>query len=71
MALRTRVLATETGEGPYAVRIDTQDHSVVSDEPASMGGGGLGPNPFDLLTAALAESTAMTVRWYALPHRWP
>jgi putative redox protein len=70
-ALRTRVSATETGEGPYAVRIDTHDHSFVGDEPASVGGGGLGPNPFELLTAALAECTAMTVRWYALQHGWP
>lgn len=70
-ALRTRVSATETGESPYAVRIDTADHSFIGDEPLRVGGGGLGPNPFELLTAALAECTAMTVRWFALRKGWP
>ncbi|WP_354491618.1 OsmC family protein [Mesorhizobium robiniae] len=36
-----------------------------------MGGGRLGPSPFDLMTAALAECTAMTVRWFARQQDWP
>ena len=35
------------------------------------GGGNLGPALYDLLTAALGECTAMTVRWYALQQKWP
>ena len=70
-ALRTRVSAIETGESPFAVRIFTPDHSFISDEPASAGGGGLGPNPFELLASSLAECTAMTVRWFALQQGWP
>lgn len=70
-ALRTRVSATEIGESPFAVRIDTHDHSFTGDEPASVGGAGLGPNPLELLAASLAECTAMTVRWFALQQGWP
>ncbi|ATY34879.1 OsmC family protein [Sphingomonas psychrotolerans] len=70
-ALRTRVSAIETGESPFAVRIATHDHSFIGDEPASAGGGGLGPNPLELLASSLAECTVMTVRWFALQQGWP
>lgn len=62
---------TETGASPYAVAIEVSGHSLTGDEPVDFGGGNLGPAPFDLLTAALGECTAMTVRWYALQQRWP
>jgi putative redox protein len=70
-ALRTRVSVSETGESPFAVRIDTGAHELMGDEPIGAGGGGLGPSPLDLMTAALAECTAMTVRWYARQQGWP
>ncbi|RYF38201.1 MAG: OsmC family peroxiredoxin [Cytophagaceae bacterium] len=35
-----------------------------------MGGLDLGPSPFQFLTAALAECTVMTVRWYARKNDW-
>lgn len=35
------------------------------------GGGGLGPAPYELLSAALAECTAMTLRWFARQQAWP
>ena len=46
-------------------------HAIVGDEPISAGGGGLGPNPFELMTAALAECSAITVRWFARQQNWP
>lgn len=70
-ALRTRVTASETGESPFAVRIEIGAHDMVGDEPISAGGNGLGPNPFELMTAALAECTTMTVRWFARQQDWP
>ncbi len=62
---------TETGSSPFAVAITTAGHALVGDEPVASGGANLGPNPFALLTAALAECTAMTIRWYALREKWP
>lgn len=70
-ALRTRVSVAETGERPFSVRIEMGDHEIIGDEPVSAGGGALGPSPLDLLTAALAECTAMTVRWFARQQGWP
>ena len=70
-APRTRVRASENGESKFAVHIEMGAHQILGDEPPSVGGGGLGPNPFDLLCAALAECTAMTVRWFADERGWP
>ncbi len=61
----------ETGQSNYAVRIDVSGHEIMGDEPEDFGGKNLGPAPYDLLTAALGECTAMTVRWYALQQKWP
>jgi putative redox protein len=71
MALRTRVSVSETGQSPFSVRIEMGEHEMIGDEPVSAGGGALGPSPFDLMVAALAECTAMTVRWYARQQDWP
>jgi putative redox protein len=67
----TEAHAEETGASAYAVELSVSGHRLVGDEPEAGGGGNLGPAPYDLLTAALAECTAMTVRWYALKEGWP
>jgi putative redox protein len=64
------VLAEETGAGAFQVRIDTGDHSFTMDEPVDYGGLGTGPSPFDLLCAALAACTLMTMKLYAKRKGW-
>ena len=61
----------ETGESAYAVDIQVSGHALKGDEPVDAGGGNFGPAPYDMLTAALGECTAMTVRWFALQQKWP
>lgn len=61
----------ETGESAYAVDIVVSDHHIKGDESVDAGGNDLGPSPYDVLTAALGECTAMTIRWYALHQKWP
>lgn len=67
----TKADVTETGASPFAVSIAVSGFELVGDEPVEAGGANLGPAPYDLLTAALAECTAMTVRWYARREGWP
>jgi putative redox protein len=42
-----------------------------ADEPVDKGGLGSGPNPDDLLCAALGACTCMTVRLYSEHKQWP
>jgi putative redox protein len=60
-----------TGETGYHTEILTAGHSLVSDEPESLGGTDTGPNPFGLLMAALGACTTITLRMYADRKEWP
>lgn len=58
--------ATATTPGStYATSIRIGRHDLLSDAGADMGGNATAPSPVDLLTAALASCTTMTVRSYA------
>ena len=48
----------------------TERHAFVVDEPPEEGDG-LGPDPYELLLAALGSCTAMTLRLYADRKGWP
>jgi putative redox protein len=59
------------GPTGLAQRIETGGHVLVSDEPVVKGGGGAGPDPYDLLCAALGSCTSMTISMYARRKGWP
>ncbi|MNV13168.1 OsmC-like protein [compost metagenome] len=54
----------------YAHQISNGKHSLVADEPASLGGQDAGMAPFDLYLASLAACTAITLRMYAEKKGW-
>ena len=61
----------ETREGRFAQSIRVGRHTLLADEPTSVGGDDTGPGPYDLLTAALGACTSMTLRMYAERKGWP
>jgi putative redox protein len=65
------VIAEETGLGRYQVEARVGSTAFLVDEPVAVGGLGSGPNPFDLMSAALGSCTAMTIRLYANQKTWP
>jgi uncharacterized OsmC-like protein len=46
-------------------------HRLTSDEPESAGGTGIGPDPYQLLLAALGSCTSMTIGIYARARKLP
>lgn len=65
------ILVAETGLGRYQVEARVGDAAFLIDEPLAAGGLGSGPNPYNLLSAALGACKTMTIRLYANRKGWP
>ncbi len=62
--------AEETRLGKFQLAMRAGKAAFIADEPESAGGLGSGPTPFNLLSAALAACTTMTLRLYAERKGW-
>ena len=54
----------------FTTHLKIGDYGFIGDEPIDYGGNNYGPTPYDLLTAALAECTAMTLHVFAKHKKW-
>ena len=64
------VVHGNTGDG-FLVSMNADGHKFIGDEPPGHGGTGLGPTPYDLLGAALASCTVMTLNFFARRENLP
>ncbi|MFP5040588.1 OsmC family protein [Parasediminibacterium sp. JCM 36343] len=55
----------------YQVTLTSNSHQFIADEPLTVGGKDTGPAPDNILEAALASCTAITLRMYADRKQWP
>ena len=67
----SRSVVIEAGRLRYAQSVSVGPHLLHGDEPVSVGGTDIGPNPYELLLAALGTCTSITVRMYADRKQWP
>ncbi|AIL43957.1 TPA: OsmC family protein [Elizabethkingia anophelis] len=54
----------------YYTDVELDSYRVHVDEPKNVGGQNLGPKPTELLDAALASCTAITLKMYADRKQW-
>jgi len=57
-------------EDNFTTSIQTKNHSMIADEPATIGGDDFGPSPYEYLNAGLAACTVMTLKMYARRKTW-
>jgi putative redox protein len=63
-------VTTHRGSGPLQQVIEIGPHRLLTDAPVEAGGEASGPQPHDLLAAALAACTTLTVNLYARRKGW-
>lgn len=58
-------VVVKKGDGAFQQQIQIGQHQLLADVPVDLGGENSGPQPHDLLAAALGSCTAMTITMYA------
>lgn len=66
----SRLVVTTSRTSPFLQDISIGPHRLEADEPIVSGGDDAGPNPYELLLAALGACTGMTLRMYAARKKW-
>ncbi|RYU92252.1 OsmC family peroxiredoxin [Mucilaginibacter terrigena] len=54
----------------YQTIVTSDNHTLIADEPADIGGTDTGMSPYNLLLASLASCTAITLRMYINRKMW-
>ena len=65
------VVIVEGDAAGFAQQITAGVHQFSADESVAVGGTQTGPDPYQLLLAALGACTSMTVAMYARRKQWP
>ena len=71
MAEAEGVVVVRGGAQGFVQEISAGRHHLTADEPVAAGGMDRGPDPYNLLLAALGSCMSMTIALYARTKKWP
>lgn len=57
-------------QAKYQTIVTSNNHTIIADEPAELGGTDTGMSPYSLLLASLASCTVITLRMYIDRKMW-
>lgn len=66
-----KIVHIHQGENNFKTVMTVGRHEIIADEPENLGGGDLGPDPYDLLLMSLGSCSVITLRMYADRKKWP
>lgn len=67
----TKEVQVKIGKEKYKTEVQIAPHTLLADEPVTLGGQDLGPNPGELFLSSLGTCKAITLRMYADRKEWP
>lgn len=67
----SRNVCVDSGSIRFVQNISVGTHAFKADEPSEHGGNDAGPDPHELLLAALGACVSTTVQMYAQRKQWP
>ncbi len=63
-------VAVTIGNDNYTCEVVAGKHSLIADEPESIGGRDFGPSPYEWVSSGLGACTVITLRMYAERKQW-
>jgi putative redox protein len=67
----SRNVCIDSGPSRFIQAISIGPHTLRADEPSPLGGKDAGPDPHELVLAALGSCASITIRMYAERKQWP
>ncbi|WP_158930063.1 OsmC family protein [Acidisphaera sp. S103] len=65
------IILEETKVGAFQIKVRCGCATFLVDEPFGVGGLASGPNPYDLLSAAIGACSLMAMRLFVTQNKWP
>lgn len=68
---KKKIVHLHLSQENYQTIMHAGRHELIADEPESLGGKDMGPDPYDYLLMSLGSCSVITMKMYAERKKWP